>query len=254
MRKIKRRDFLKKSAQLAALMGLGASAVPQLTSALETIHSGNAPFLWLQGQSCSGCSVSLLNSEEPSIAQVLTEYISLQFHPTLSTATGEMGMNIIHRTIEQGNYYLIIEGSIPEGMPEACLIGGERFTDLVVRSVRSAKAVIALGTCASFGGIPAAENNLTGAVSVPTFQKHRELNKPTILLPGCPTHPDWVIGTLAHVLKFGIPALDSLGRPKMLFSKLVHDQCPRFSYYEREEFAKTFSDEGVSSDLDAWVP
>jgi hydrogenase small subunit len=113
-----------------------------------------------------------------------------------------------------------------------------------VRAAAKAQAIIAQGTCAAFGGIPAAEGNPTGAMSVVSFLKKEGITKPIISLPGCPPHPDWLVGTLVHVLKFGMPALDAEGRPKMFYSKLVHDQCPRFADYERENFAKTFSDDG----------
>ncbi len=65
-----------------------------------------------------------------------------------------------------------------------------------------------------------------------------------IRLPGCPANPDWIIGTLVHLLKFGIPRLDDKNRPKMFYSKLIHEQCPRFADYEREKYAEHFSDNG----------
>ncbi|RJP30893.1 MAG: hypothetical protein C4527_08710 [Candidatus Omnitrophota bacterium] len=244
MSQIDRREFLRYGVRLAALMGMGRAALPQLAEGLEQLTSGTAPVLWLQGQSCSGCSVSLLNSDEPGPVTVLTQYISLLFHSTLSTATGEVGMNIVHRAIEEGGYYLVVEGSMSAGMPEACLMGHEPITRLVSRAAQKAKAVIAIGACAAFGGIPAAENNPTGAMSVPDFLQREGVSKPTIRLPGCPCHPDWLVGTLVHVLKFGLPPLDTLGRPQMFYNRLIHDQCPRFADYERENFARTFSDEG----------
>jgi hydrogenase small subunit len=104
--------------------------------------------------------------------------------------------------------------------------------------------VIAAGTCAVYGGIPAAENNPTGAVCVPAFLKQEKISKPVISIPGCPPHPDWLVGALVHVLKFGLPPLDDHGRPLAFFGRLLHDQCPRFADYEREKFAEKFGDEG----------
>ena len=104
--------------------------------------------------------------------------------------------------------------------------------------------MVAVGSCASFGGIPGAENNPTGAISAVQHLKNQGVSTPAILIPGCPCHPDWLLGTLTHVLKVGIPPLDALGRPKAFFSRLMHDQCARFPDYEREKFAKTFGDEG----------
>jgi hydrogenase small subunit len=254
MSKITRRKFLAQSIQLAALMGLEASAVPQIAQALEQLSKGTAPILWLQGLSCSGCSVSLLNSEAPSPAQLLTRYISLWFHSTLSTATGHMGMSIVNQSIEKGGYFLAVEGSMPVSMPEACRMGGEPVTHLVAKAAAKAQAIVAVGTCASFGGIPAAENNPTGAMSVPAFLKSQNISKPIIVVPGCPIHPDWLVGTLIHVIKFGIPALDEQGRPKMFYGDTIHNQCPRFSFYESEMFAKTFSDQGCLFQLGCFGP
>jgi hydrogenase small subunit len=244
MLKINRREFLTLSAKIAALMGISTSGIPSIADALEQLSTGNAPVLWLQGQSCSGCSVSLMNSENPGPAQILTRYISLLFHSTLSTATGDKGMDIVHRCMEMGDFFLVGEGSIPVKMPEACVMGHEKIGTLVLRAAQRAKAVIAVGTCASFGGIPAAENNMTGAVGVPEYLETEGVKKPIIRIPGCPAHPDWIMGTLAHVLRFGLPKLDAMGRPVAFYSKLLHDQCPRFADYERENFAKTFSDSG----------
>jgi hydrogenase small subunit len=244
MSHISRRDFIKMGATFAAALGLSAGFVPRVAEALEELASGGAPVLWLQGQSCSGCSVSFLNSEHPSPAEVLTGYISLLFHQTISAATGHVAVDVVNQAIEKGGYYLVVEGAMPLGMPEACLMGHERVIDQVARAAVRAQAVVAVGSCAASGGIPAAENNPTGAVSVPDFLKQKGIDKPVISLPGCPAHPDWLVGTLVHVLKFGLPEMDALGRPKAFYGRLIHEQCPRFADYERENFARSFSDDG----------
>lgn len=244
MRNFTRREFLEYSAKLAALMGMTLSSVPRIAQALEQLSAGGAPVLWLQGQSCSGCSVSFLNSANPGAAQVLTQYISLLFHSTVSSATGATAENVIKRSIDIGGYYLVVEGAIPAGMPAACKIGHEDMPSLVTRAAKNAKAVLAVGTCASFGGIPAAENNPTGAMGLPDFLRIKHISTPAVRLPGCPCHPDWLVGTIVSLLGFGLPPLDNLGRPKMFYGKFIHDQCPRFADYERENFAKRFSDSG----------
>ena len=244
MNNLSRRSFLELSAKLCAAMGLGAGMIPQLAEAAEELAAGNAPVLWLQGQSCSGCSISLLDAESVRPVKLLTRYINLSFHQTLSATTGEQAVETVNKIIAAGGYILIVEGAVPAGMPQACSFGGELFGDQLIRAAKGAKAIIAIGTCAAFGGIPAAENNPTGAVSVPQFLKAKGITTPTILTPGCPCHPDWLLGTVTHVLKLGIPPLDSLGRPKAFYGRLIHDQCPRFADYERERFAKTFGGEG----------
>ncbi len=244
MSHISRRDFLKFSAGLAAALGLAPALSPRVAEALEELAAGQIPVLWLQGQSCSGCSISFLNAEHPSPAEVLTGYISLLFHQTLSTATGRTAVDIVEKSIEKGGYYLVVEGAMPVGMPQACLMGHHPVTDQVARAAAKARAVVALGTCAASGGIPAAENNPTGAVGVPEFLRQKGIPKPVISLPGCPAHPDWLVGTLVHIIKFGLPPLDALGRPLAYYGRLIHDQCPRFADYERENFAEKFGDEG----------
>lgn len=244
MEPLTRRQFFSLSLKLATLTGLGASALPKISAALAAVGSGTAPVLWLQGQSCSGCSVSLLNSEYPDPAALLLRYISLRFHATLAAASGADSLGVLEAAIREGGYLLAVEGSIPARMPEACVVGGEPFTRQVVRAARNAKAVLAVGTCASSGGIPAAENNPTGAVGVIDHLAAEKIAAPVIALPGCPVHPDWLIGTLVHLLEFGLPEVDEAQRPTMFFGRLVHDRCPRFADYEREKFAASFSDRG----------
>jgi hydrogenase small subunit len=244
MNSLSRRSFIELSTKLCALMGLGAGAIPRVAEAVEELASGNAPVLWLQGQSCSGCSVSLLDADAIAPAQLITRYINLSFHQTLSATTGTQAVETVNKIIAAGGYILVVEGAVPAAMPRACAFGGEPFGEQLIRAAKAAKAVVAVGSCASFGGIPGAENNPTGAISAVQHLKNQGVSTPAILIPGCPCHPDWLLGTLTHVLKVGIPPLDALGRPKAFFSRLMHDQCARFPDYEREKFAKTFGDEG----------
>lgn len=244
-----RREFIKVGSRLAVAMGLGAQAIPDIAEALENIATGRVEVLWIQAQSCSGCTISMIDSEAPGPAELLTRYISLLFHHTLSAATGEKCMDIIDATSRKGGHILVVEGSIPAGMPEACMIGHRSINDVVEKAAEHASYVIAIGTCAAFGGIPAAENNPTGSVSVPLFLEQRKINTPTLAIPGCPTHPDWFVGSLVYLVKFGLPELDSLNRPKMYFGETNHNKCPRFYDYERANFARKFSDPGCLFEL-----
>src|SRR5271165_4607440 len=158
MNSLSRRAFLELSTRLCAVMGLGAGAIPRLAEAAEELASGNAPVLWLQGQSCSGCSISLLDAEAISPTQLLTGYINLEFHQTLSATTGQQAVDTVNKIIAAGGYILVVEGAVPAGMPKACTFGGEPFAAQVVRAAKAASAVVAVGSCASFGGIPGAEN------------------------------------------------------------------------------------------------
>lgn len=246
---VTRREFLKIGSRLAVIMGLSPSFAPGIAEALENMATGRVPVLWLQGQSCSGCSISLIDSEAPGPAELMTRYISLLFHQTFSAGSGSVCMEIIEKTTKKGGHVLVVEGSIPDGMPEACMVGDKSINELVLDAARSATHVITLGTCSSFGGVPAAENNPTGSMSVPDYFKKNNISTPTIVIPGCPAHPDWFIGTLAYLIKFGPPPLDKLNRPLMFFEKTNHHSCPRFFDYERAHFAKKFSDPGCLFEL-----
>ena len=241
---ISRRSFLQFSARLSVMLGVGFSAIPRVAEALEELSQGLASVLWLQGQCCSGCSISLLDSETLSPVKLLTHYINLGFHQTLSAATGSQAVAVANKIISQGGYILIVEGSVPAGMPQACMFGEETFAGQLTRAARGAKAILTAGSCSSFGGIPAAENNPTGAVSVPAFLKSRGIEVPTVRVPGCPIHPEWLVGSIVHLLKFGLPPMDGLGRPLAFFSRSMHEQCPRFNHYELENFARTFGEDG----------
>jgi hydrogenase small subunit len=257
MREFSRREILQLGAWLAAGAGLSQGHQAVLASGLEKLISGQAKVLWLQGMSCSGCSVSFLNAEQPSALEILTEVISLVYHPTLSAAQGEVAQDVVQRLTEQGNYILVLEGTIPLGMPEACMVGGKPFGELLPPIIRNADCVVAAGTCSAFGGIPAAEGNLTAAVSVGEFMKHLGISVEGRLIncPGCPVHPESLLGTLAYVLAKGLPELDPvLLTPKMFYGKSVHDECPRFHYWEKGEFAKHFGDEGCLFELGCLGP
>lgn len=244
MKQLNRRSFLGLGVRLGALMGVGAGALPRITEALAEVARGAAPVIWLQGQCCTGCSVSLLNAESVTPSRLLTHYINLGFHQTLSATAGHQALETVNRALTQPDRVVIVEGTVPLGMPQACRVGEETFASQLSRAVQGAKAVVAVGACAAHGGIPAAANNPTGAASVPKFLAQQGVRVPTVLIPGCPAHPDWLLGTVVHLLKFGLPTLDAEGRPKMFFDRVVHDQCPRFADYERERFAATFADEG----------
>ncbi len=242
--RMNRRRFLRDAAVLTAGMGLAPAWVPRVAEALERAGRERLAVLWIQGQSCSGCSVSLLNTERPGPAELLTRYVSLWFHPTLSAATGERARQVVDRAVEAGGYVLAVEGSVPVGMPLACTVGDDTFDRVLVRTARRARAVLSVGTCASFGGIPAARSNPTGARAVADVLADAGVRRPLVRIPGCPAHPYWVVGSVLYVAAGLSPALDEKGRPAVFFGRLVHDRCPRFPDYEREHFARFPGDEG----------
>ncbi len=117
---------------------------------------------------------------------------------------------------------------------------------MLKETAKGAAAIVAVGTCATYGGLPAAMPNPTGAVGVNQLIK----DKPMVNVPGCPPIPVVITGVLAHFLTFGkLPELDALGRPKVFYGESIHDRCYRRPFYDQGKFAKTFDDEGAR---DGW--
>ncbi len=254
---ITRRQFLKICGATGAAISVSGSLVPEIVSALENAAAGNPPVLWIQGAMCTGCSTSLLNSVHPNIAEILLNIISLKFHGTVMAASGEMAFDHLWESAAKnyGKYFLVVEGAVESVNQGKCCLTGDKegkeipFTELTKYLAKGAAAVVAIGQCASFGGIPAGRPNPTSAMGVSHFLKDNDIEKPVINVPGCPPHPDWIVGTVAHALMFGIPELDSDGRPTLFYGTLVHDNCPYRSYYDQEQFAKTFGEVGCRAEL-----
>ncbi|MGB9792034.1 MAG: hydrogenase small subunit [Thermacetogeniaceae bacterium] len=254
MKGISRRQFMKLCAGSVAAMSLSQALLPELAKAVPA--AGNPPVIWIQGASCTGCSISLLNSAQPGVKEILTEIISLKFHPNVSAAAGDLALKVIEETESAGKYYLVVEGAVPTKDGGVYCTVGERdgkpvtFLERVKELGKRAAAVLAVGTCAAFGGIPAAKPNPTGCKGVSEVLKEAGINTPVVNIAGCPPHPDWMVGTLAHILLFNeIPELDQFGRPKVFYGKLVHDNCPRRQYFDNSKFAKNFSEEGCLLEL-----
>ena len=246
MGQLSRRDFLKLCAATGATLSLSELLKPQIIEAFS--GAGKPPVIWIQGGSCSGCSISLLNAVAPEIGEVLTNVISLKFHQTLMAASGDLALQAIYDTQKNyaGQYLLVIEGTVPTGAGGKYATLGERngsdimFAEWVKTTAKSAKAVVAIGACATFGGIPASRPNPTGSMTV----KEMVGSVPLINIPGCPSHPDWFLGTVVHVLQYGIPKLDRLLRPRMFFESCVHDNCGRREQFDKGIFATNFSQRG----------
>ena len=104
---------------------------------------------------------------------------------------------------------------------------------------KKAKYIIAVGTCAAYGGPTAAKPNISEGLSVSTFLKRKDI----INIPGCPANPVWTMGILGYLTSVGLPELDSNGRPTAYYGQLIHDRCPRRGYFDAGIFAKSFGEE-----------
>lgn len=240
-RGLTRRDFLKMCTALAATMGLDFSQTDQVVAAMEKNY--RVPVIWLQFQDCTGCSESFIRSTHPKVESVLFNMISLEYSEALSAASGHQIEAALEHVLEHypGEYILAVEGSLPTD--DAFLtVGGVSAKETFLRAAKGAKAIIAYGSCSSWGGIPAAYPNPTKAKPITYFVK----DKPIILVPGCPPIAEVMTGVIAHMITFGrLPELDHLGRPKAFYRHRIHDKCNRRAYFDAGLFAESFDDEGA---------
>jgi len=238
---ISRREFLQFCSGVAATLGLPAGAEAAIAQAVEAAKRPSV--IWLHFQECTGCSESLLRAEHPTLEKLILDIISLDYHETLMVAAGHQAEKARKDAMaaNKGKYVLVVEGAIPtKDKGIYCKIGGQTAIDLVKECAADAAAVIAIGSCASWGGMPSTDPNPTGASSVGEV-----LGKPVVTIPGCPPSPYNFLATVVHFLTFGkLPAVDKLGRPLFAYSRLIHENCERRAHFDAGRFAMEFGDEG----------
>ena len=240
MMNISRRQFIKYCSIAAGALGLNATDLMKIEKA--TAATGGLPVLWIAGQACTGCTTSLANSvyyqtiQELLLLGTASNTLELKVHETLMAA---MSNEATQQTpaITASAFALVVEGAITP-TNGYCTIGSyagaasENMSDVVsaLAAHTNCAAILAVGTCASFGGIPAAAGNITGAKGVlahlgPSYRKK------IVNIPGCPPNPNWVVGTVAYMLANGykFPALDSLRRPRTYYGQRICNTCDRFA-------------------------
>ncbi len=241
-RGISRRGFLKLCTATASLLALPPSMVPRIAAALEKARRPSV--IWLSFQECTGCTESLTRSHDPSLESLIFNAISLDYHHTLQAASGYGAEAARAQAMKEndGKYLLVVDGSVPTANPGYSTIAGISNLDMLKEAAEGAFAVIAVGSCAAFGGIPHASPNPTGAVAISTALPGKKI----INVPGCPPIATAITGVLAHFLTFGtLPELDHYGRPVVFYGQTIHDRCYRRPFYEKGWFAKSFDDEGA---------
>lgn len=206
--------------------------------------------LSIHGLGCGGDTISLLNAEEPDVLTALEMLdINIAWHPSLSLEKGDEVLEICADFIEGRRVldYFLIEGAIPtspDGSGRIFEFMGKPFAEWVKALSKVAEYTIAVGTCATAGGIPAAPNNPTGATGV-QFSKDKiggilgadyrsKTGFPVVNIPGCPTHPDWILETLYLISqkKLTLDGLDHANRPAHFYNNVAHHGCPRNEFYE----------------------
>jgi hydrogenase small subunit len=241
-RGVTRREFLQYCSTLAALLALPPAMAGAMAEAISKARRQSV--IWLSFQECTGCTESITRSHSPTLENLIFDLISLDYHHTLQAASGEAAEQARMQAMKDndGKYLLIVDGSIPLGNPGYSCIAGISNLDMLVETAKGAAAIVAVGTCAAFGGLPMADPNPTGAVSVGDIIK----DKPIINVPGCPPIPVVMTGVLAHFLTFGgLPEMDALGRPKSFYGETIHDRCYRRPFYDQGKFAQSFDDEAA---------
>ncbi len=241
-RNLSRRTFLKTCVTLTGVLGLAPSMLADVVEAAET--KSLVPVLWIHGHECTGCDEAILRSQTPLASDLVLNMISLEYNDVLAASAGEQLEAHAKKIMQEyaGKYLLVVEGGIPladDGI--SCMVGGRPFKDNLKEMAKNAAAVVALGTCAAYGGIQAAKPNPTKSVSVDDIIS----GKPIVSIPGCPPIPEVITGVLMHFVLFGqLPPLDSEGRPKQFFGNRIHDTCYRRPFFDSGLFVEKFDDAG----------
>jgi hydrogenase small subunit len=230
-------------AGVAAMLGLPDRAAGEIAAAIET--KAKPSVVWLEFQDCAGNTESFLRASKPTAAEVILDLLSVDYHETIMAAAGHQAEGALAKAIadNKGKYIAVIEGSIPTGANGAyCTIGGKSALQIANEVCRDALAVIAVGTCAAFGGLPAAAPNPTGALGVADAVTGI---KTLINLPACPVNAENLTAVLAFFLTYGRwPATDRLERPLFAYGKSIHDACERRAHFDAGQYVEHFGDEG----------
>lgn len=199
--------------------------------------------IWLETSGCFGEVISLLDADNPDALYFLNEIVDLQYFGSIMGDEGEQAYERILNTLDE-EYIFLMCGAIPmksQGLYSImATYKGERITatDIVAKVAKNAKYIVAIGTCACYGGPTAARPNLSEAISLNEYLKRNDV----IRLPGCPTNPIWIVGTVGYIVNYGLPELDTEGRPVSYYGQKIHDSCLRRRYFDAGIFAKKFGD------------
>jgi Ni,Fe-hydrogenase I small subunit len=220
--------------------------------------------LWLQSGGCGGCTLSLLNAESPDLLTTLnSSSIRILGHPSLSEHGSERLLSLYQQVIsnERKLDFLCLEGAVitgPNGSGRFHMLSGsgKAMKEWIADLAACAQYVIAVGSCAAYGGITAGGDNPSEACGLQftNDEKTGLLGEgfksrgglPVINIAGCPTHPNWVTETLQQLAMgtLSIDDLDEFGRPRSYADHLVHHGCPRNEYYEFKASAYKLSELG----------
>jgi hydrogenase small subunit len=244
--------------------------------------SGAVHVFWLSGMSCDGCTVAAATATTPSLEQLMWGAIPgvptvVLHHPMFAEESGDAFMEPFRQAASgslNAPFVVVVEGSIPDdqafqgpGFFSAMGAGGAgggsaRMTDWLISLAPRAAACVAIGTCATWGGIPAAAGNITGSMGLMDFlgsEYRSTFGIPVVNVPGCAPIGDNFTETLSGLLYYlqgtgPRPDFDELGRPAWMFEQVVHRHCPKAGYYEEGVFAEEPGDNQCLVEIGCWGP
>lgn len=235
---IQKNQFLQYCVNSAATLGLPMTVLGKLEQALAVEGFETSKVIWFNGNTCTGCTVywdQLFNGSEPaSTSDYLFNTISLDFHSDLMTALSDFTTNKLVDATE-GSYILVVDGDIPAPFdgPTGILSTDKGKEVNVLEALpimaQNAAIVLAIGTSASFGETLSSNPNSNGIFSVGKLT-----SAPTVNIPGCPPHPDWIVWIIAHLLSGEAIQLDEYNRPVELYGSRVQKHCPHKEFGESQ--------------------
>ncbi|MBI3610786.1 MAG: hydrogenase small subunit [Nitrospirae bacterium] len=232
---VNRRDFLKVCGAAAAFLGLGSIGIPRIAEALVAAAAKRPSVVWLNFASDTGCTEALIKANYPNAAQLILETLSLDYNETIMAAAGAQAEEILHQALDRGGYILIIEGAIPTKKGYG-MIARREMIDIGKEFAAKAKAVIAVGSCATWGGVPAGDPNPAGLKGV-----REALGVNCINLDLCPVNEGILVATIVDFLMTDrVPEMDGFGRPKIFYGQTIHDQCERRAHFDAGRFVERF--------------
>lgn len=244
---VSRRRFVSLCGHLMAAAPFMCAITEKLTAqevADDLARAERPSVIWLHFQDCTGCTESLLRAAEPDLASLITDVISLDYHETLMAASGHQAEAALREAMarHRGRYVLVVEGSIPTKDQGVYMqLAGRNAVDVLAECAADAGAIIAMGSCAAFGGLPAVGPDPTGARGVEDLVT----GKPLVNIPGCPPNPYTLLAVVLQYARHGtLPALDAERRPRFAYDRVIHEHCPRRAHFDAGRFVEQFGDEG----------
>ncbi len=242
-RGVSRREFAGFCGVMASALALPKSVGARI--AAEIRKTEKPVLIWLEFQDCAGNTESLLRASRPTVGEIVLDTLSIDYHETIMAAAGHQAEEARQKAVrdQKGKYIAVVEGSIPTGLDGAyCTIGGKSALQIAREVCSDALATIAIGTCAAFGGIPAASPNPTGALGVSDAVPGV---KNLINLSACPANVENLTALIVYYLTFKKwPPVDHYRRPLFAYGKSIHDNCERRAHYDAGQYVENWGDDG----------